>query len=116
MRRLQLPSHELCAAYAAGQSTIVLARRYCCSPTTIAQHLRLCGMSLRRSRFAPIVVDALALRQLYLDDRVPITVIAAYFGVSVSTIGNKRRRYGIPPRPRRHQQAISALSQVASCV
>jgi hypothetical protein len=30
-----------------------------------------------------------------------LAVIAAYFGVSVSTINNKRRRYNISPRPRR---------------
>ena len=35
-RRRLLPGAELCTAYAAGQSTLALARRYGCSPTTVA--------------------------------------------------------------------------------
>ena len=95
-----LPCDELCSAYLAGQSTIALARRYGCSPTTIAKNLRMCGVTLRPSRFVPAQVDESILRQLYLDERWPIAAIAAHFGVSSSTIGNKRRRYGIPIRER----------------
>jgi hypothetical protein len=43
----------------------------------------------------------MALRRMYLEERQPIVAIAAHFGVSASTVGNKRRRYGIPLRPRR---------------
>ena len=100
MRQLKLPMQEVCAGYAAGQSTSALARRYCCSPTTVAKCLRAHGVALRRSRFIPIAIDAATLRQLYLGERRPIAAIAAHFGVSASTIGNKRRRYGIPVRPR----------------
>ena len=100
-RRINLPCEELCASYRAGQSTQALARRYACSPTTIAKHLRACGVSLRNPRFASISVDAAALRRLYLVERRTIAAIAAHFGVSPSTIGNKRRRYGIPIRARR---------------
>jgi hypothetical protein len=46
------------------------------------------------------------LRRLYLVERWPIAAIAAHFGVSASTIGNHRRRYGIPIRP--HQKAVSS--------
>jgi hypothetical protein len=37
---------------------------------------------------------------LYLGERWPIAAIAAHFGVSASTIGNQRRRYGLPIRPK----------------
>lgn len=97
-RRCLLPTDDLRAAYAAGQSTIALARRYGCSPTTVANHLRACGIALRRSRFAPAPIDEALLRRAYLDEAQPIAAIAASFGVSPATIGNRRRQYGIPPR------------------
>ena len=102
-----LPCNELCSAYLAGQSTTVLARRYGCSPTTIAKNLRMCGVTPRRSRFTPIPIEEAALRRIYLDERWSIAAIAAYFGVSASTIGNKRRRYGIPKRGRTAAPTLS---------
>jgi transcriptional regulator of aromatic amino acid metabolism len=90
----------LSADYYAGQSTLALARRHGCSPTTIAKRLRACGVALRDARFVSIPIAEAMLRQLYLDERLPITAIADHFGVSVSTIGNKRRAYDIPTRPR----------------
>ena len=98
-RNVLLPCDELCSAYLAGQSTTMLSRRYRCSPTTIAKNLRMCGVVLRVSRFAPAWIEEAALRRLYLGERWPIAAIAAYFGVSASTIGNQRRRYEIPIRP-----------------
>ena len=99
-RNILLPCDQLCSAYLAGQSTTVLAQRYSCSPTTIAKNLRLCGVTPRLSRYAPVQVEEALLRQLYFEQRWPITAIAAHFGVSASTIGNQRRRHGIPIRPR----------------
>jgi len=101
---LALPYNQLCSAYMAGQSTISLAQRYNCSPTTIARHLRLCGIRLRPARFAPLQIEEAALRRLYLDERWPIAAIAAHFGVCASTIGNQRQRYGIPIRPRYREE------------
>jgi len=86
--------------YANGESTIALARRYHCSPTTIAAALRRCGAVLRRARFRSAPVPEEALRELYLHQRLQVGQIAAHFGVSPSTIGNKRRAYGIATRPR----------------
>jgi hypothetical protein len=100
-RRTDLPCDELSREYLAGRSTIALARRYGYSPTTIAKRLHDCGITLRASRFLPIPVAEATLRRLYLEERLPLAVIAAYFGVSISTIGNKRRSYSIPTRPRR---------------
>jgi transposase-like protein len=97
-RRRLLPGAELCTAYAAGQSTLALARRYGCSPTTVAKQLRAGGVALRRSRFAPAPIDEALLRQAYLDEARPVAAIAAMFGVSPATISNRRRQYGIPSR------------------
>ena len=99
-RNLLLPCDQLGSAYLAGQSTTMLAHRYSCSPTTIAKNLRLCGITPRPSRFAPAQIEEAALRHLYLDERWPIAAIAAHFGVCASTIGNQRRRYSIPIRPK----------------
>ena len=59
-RSILLPCAELCSAYLAGQSTTVLSRRYACSPTTIAKNLRMCGITLRVSRFAPVQIEELS--------------------------------------------------------
>lgn len=101
-RQIDIPCADLVHRYAHGASTVVLARVYHCSPTTIAKRLRACGAVVRRSRFRPLPIPADELRQLYLVERRPLAAIAAHFGASVSTIGNKRRHYGIPTRPRRH--------------
>jgi hypothetical protein len=103
-RKVLLPCDELCSAYLAGQSTTSLSRRYHCSPTTIAKNLRIGGMALRVSRFAPAQIEEAALRRLYVGERWPIAAIAAHFGVSASTIGNQRRRHGIPIRPRHRER------------
>ena len=110
-RNILLPCDQLCSAYLAGQSTTVLAQRYSCSPTTIAKNLRLCGVMPRPSRFAPAQVEEAALRRLYLDQRWPIAALAAHFSVSASTIGNQRRRYGIPIRPRQEHSWQKAESR-----
>jgi hypothetical protein len=102
MLRHNLPCEELRTRYQAGQSTTSLARHFGCSPTTISKHLRACGVTLRLARFLSIPVDEATLRRLYLEERLPVKAIAAYFAVSASTIGNKRRLYHIPVRPR-HQ-------------
>jgi transcriptional regulator of aromatic amino acid metabolism len=99
-RRIDLPCDALAASYRAGQSTLTLAHRHGCSPTTIAKRLRSCGIALRDARFTPIQVAEGILRQFYLEDRLPLGAIAARLGVSVSTVNNRRRSYNIPIRPR----------------
>jgi len=110
-RWIDLPCETLGAEYCAGQSTITLARRYGCSPTTVAKRLRACGIAVRDARFPAIYVAEALLRRLYLDERLPISVIAAYFGVSASTISNKRRAYNIPIRPRVLARAAPEVAQ-----
>jgi transposase-like protein len=101
IRYADLPCGVLAASYRAGQSTVALARRHGCSPTTVAKRLRACGVPLRDTRFARIQVAEGLLRQLYLEERLPIGAIAARLGVSASTVSNRRRSYKIPIRPRR---------------
>lgn len=100
-RQIDIPCDELRRRYGAGESTIVLARRYQCSPTTIANRLRGCGAELRPARFRAVGVPESVLRQLYLEERLSIARIAERLGVAISTVGNKRRAYQIPVRPRR---------------
>jgi len=106
-QRIDLPCDELGASYLAGATIQVLARHYGCSPATIANRLHGCGIARRDARFRPIALPEAALRGLYLDERRPLAEIAAYFAVSTSTIGNKRRAYGIPIRPRTKKSPIS---------
>ena len=112
-RPIDIPSDEVVAAYLAGWSTPALARRYACSPATIAKRLRAAGIALRDARFHPIPVAEAMLRRLYLGERLPIAAIAAALGVSASTVGNKRRAYGIPIRPRQ-QAALAEAGAAAS--
>ena len=107
-RPIDIPSAELAAAYLAGWSTPALARRYGCSPATIAKRLRAAGIALRDARFHKVPVAESTLRRLYLDERLPIAAIAAAVGVSASTVGNKRRAYAIPIRPRRPEVMAEA--------
>ena len=100
-RRLNLPCNALQTAYESGQTTTELASTYGCCPTTIANHLRQCGIKLRSTRFRSVVLPKATLQQLYQQKKMPLKEIAAYFGVSISTVGNKRRLYGIPSRTRR---------------
>ena len=100
-RRPPIPCDELRSAYAEGHSSTAITQRYRCSPTTIIKYLRRCGLPIRSSRFQARSIPETALRRLYLEERLPLAVIATYFGVSISTINNKRRRYNISIRPRR---------------
>jgi hypothetical protein len=109
-RPLDIPAAELGAAYLAGFSTPALARRYRCSPATIAKRLRAAGIALRDARFHSLAVAEGTLRRLYLDERLPIAAIAAALGVSAITVGNRRRAYGIPIRPRRPAVAPETIA------
>ncbi len=87
------------ASYLAGMSTPALALYYGCSAATIAKRLRWLRRCLRSARFTAITIpEAGAAPPLSQEERQSIAEIAAFFGVSSSTVGNKRRAYGIPSR------------------
>ncbi len=100
-RRVKLPCDELRRFYIdEHQGTVALAQYYGCSPTTIARRLHECGIPVRPSRFQARVISADELRRLYEVERLPIRDIAQRLQISPSTIGNRRRTFGIPARSR----------------
>lgn len=75
-----------------------VARLYGTSPATISNWLRRCGIPARQGRFIAREIPAEHLYQLYVVEQLPIRQIADMFGVSIGTINNRRRAYGIPGR------------------
>lgn len=105
-QRISIPCDELRRLYEdERQGTIAIAAHYGCSPATISTYLRRCSIAARPSRFQPIDLPADELRRLYLDERLPIAEIARRFGVSTSTISNRRRALHLPIRPRTRSPA-----------
>lgn len=101
-RRVEVNCDEVRQLYEDQNVGIVpLAQRYGCSPTTIAKRLHKCGVKMRNSRFQLRPVSPDELRLFYEVERLPIKEIAERLGVSVSTIGNRRRELGIPVRRRK---------------
>ncbi len=81
-----------------------IAARAGCSSATISTRLRRCGIATRSGRFMARAVAPEQLRQLYLEEQLPLRQIAATLGVSVGTIHNRRRALGLPARGRRSAQ------------
>lgn len=79
-------------------SVATIAQRVGCSPATISNRLRRCAIPTRSGRFQTIAIDPQELRRLYLDEALPLAVIATTFHVSVGTINNRLRAFGIPTR------------------
>jgi len=77
-----------------------IAARAGCSPPTVAKWLRRCGVAPRSGRFTAREIAPEQLRRLYLDERLPLRLIAARLGVSVGTVHNRRRALGLPARGR----------------
>lgn len=71
------------------------------SPSTISNRLRACGIPTRSGRFQARLIPRDLLEQLYSVEALPLPAIAARLGISVGTVHNRRRAYGIPTRPRR---------------
>jgi uncharacterized protein YjcR len=70
------------------------------SASTISSWLRRCGIPTRSGRFRPAEVPRELLERLYLAESLPLREIAALLGVSVGTISNRLRAYGVPRRGR----------------
>lgn len=100
-RRFEIDPDEVRHLYEDKHMGVVaLAERYGCSPTTISKRLHEYSVQVRCTRFEPRNVPEETLRQLYEVEHLPIKEIAERLGVSVSTIGNRRRALGIAVRPR----------------
>jgi DNA-binding transcriptional regulator YiaG len=84
-----------------GLSQAKIAAALGCSVATVANHMRHCGIRARDGRFRARPLPAALLARLYSDEGLPLRSIAARLGVSVGTVHNWRRAYGIPTRARR---------------
>ena len=102
MRKLrELPETELARRYTAGESISTLSSSYDCSPATIAKRLRALGVAIRRTRYHPISIPRDEFERMYVHECLPLRVIAERLGVAHSTVGSKRRAFGIPARSNR---------------
>lgn len=81
-----------------GLSMATLARQLGCSAPTIGRRLRECGVVTRSGRFERREMPREALARLYLEERLPLRVIAERLGVSVGTVNNWRRACDLPGR------------------
>ena len=81
-----------------GLGVVAVGRRLGCSAATISNWLRRCSIPTRSGRFQARAVSRALLEQLYSVEQLPLQAIAQRMGVSVGTINNRRRAYGIPKR------------------
>ena len=100
MRRLpDVPCWQLRCWYEEDRLGVAaIARQVGCSPATISNWLRRCAIPARSGRFRARSIDRCEFERLYLEEALPLVQIAAAFGVSIGTINNRRRAYGLPPR------------------
>ncbi len=117
-KRLTIPCEELRQLYESqGLTTVVLGQRYGCSVTTIANHLRRCGVTLRNARFQARSVPSDELLHLYAIEQKPLWYIARHFGVSISTVYNRLNAISAPKRrSRRLREARSVGYRVRRVV
>lgn len=102
VRTLTLDCDELRRLYEEERLGVAaIAARAGCSAPTVSSRLRRCGIATRSSRFTARPVAAEQLRRLYVEERLPLRLIAAALGVSVGTVHNRRRALGLPARGRR---------------
>lgn len=97
--RISLTCEELRQLYLEeGLGVAQVALRLGCSAATISNRLRACGIAARSGRFAASQITPDLLNQLYSVEALPVALIANRLGVSVGTIHNRRRAFGIPAR------------------
>jgi DNA-directed RNA polymerase specialized sigma24 family protein len=102
MAPLDLPCATLERLYhEEGLSQAAIAARLGCSVATVGNRMRRCGIATRDGRFKARPIPQATLARLYSEEGLTLTAIAAQLGVSVGTVHNWRRAYGIPARPRR---------------
>ena len=94
-----LPCAELQRLYEDERmTTIQLSARYGCSVTTVSKRLHACGVAVRSGRYQARLIPEDELRRLYVEERLQVALIARHFAVSINTIYNRRRSYGLPSR------------------
>jgi hypothetical protein len=83
-----------------GQTLEAIAAQIGYSAATVSAMLRRYGIPARDTRYRRVEISRELLVQLYSDEHLPIREIIIRLGASAGTIGNRRRAYGIPRRPR----------------
>jgi TyrR family helix-turn-helix protein len=81
-----------------GQGVARIGAALGCSASTVSNWLRRCGIATRSGRFRRAEVPRELLEQLYGAEGLSLRVVAARLGVSVGTVNNRLRAYGIPRR------------------
>lgn len=108
-RPIHLSCAELRRLYLeGGQGVAQIATAAGCSPSSVSIRLRRCGIPTRSGRFRRADVPRELLEQLYLQEALPLRAIAARMGVSVGTVSNRLRAYGIPRRGSKANAAAAA--------
>lgn len=93
------PCSELSRLYTdEGLGVAEIARRMGCSAPTVSNWLRRCGIPTRTGRFRAYDVPRERLVQLYSVEGQSLRAIAEQLGVSVGTVNNRLRAYGVPRR------------------
>lgn len=103
--KVKIPCSELRRFYEDERmSMIAIAEHYGCSPTTIANRVREYEIPTRPGLFQAIVIDANELRRLYTEEEWLVKDILRHMNISESTFNYYRRKFNIPPRPRRRRK------------
>lgn len=77
---------------------VQIAAHIGCCAATVSQRLHECGIATRSGRFPSSKITPAIMERLYSEEKLPIAAIAAHLGVSIGTIHNRRRAYGLTPR------------------
>jgi hypothetical protein len=98
-RQIDVPCEELRRLYLEeGLGVARIGAALGRSASTISLWLRRCGIATRSGRFRRADVPRGLLERLYLAEALPLREVAARLGVSVGTVSNRLRAYGIPRR------------------
>tara|TARA_R110000737_G_scaffold306051_1_gene313723 strand:+ start:4677 stop:5174 length:498 start_codon:yes stop_codon:yes gene_type:complete len=95
---------ELKRRYLAGETSVDLGKAYGCCPKTIAKHLKLNGVRMRRKGERLILLDVDAILEDYRDG-MRLLDIAEKYSVSATTIQARLRQAGEQPRTAWHYEA-----------
>ncbi|RRR72750.1 MAG: hypothetical protein EI684_09770 [Candidatus Viridilinea halotolerans] len=101
-KRMVIACEELRQLYVTeGWTMAQIALHLGCCAATVSHHLRACGIAPRSGRFPTSKITPEVMLRLYSEEQLPIAVIAAQLGVSIGTVHNRRRAYGLTPRRER---------------
>jgi len=92
------------AAYRGGQTTVEIAASMGMSSGWVAARLKAAGLTLRKGGARRVTIDAVAVREAYVDQNRPMSAIAEQFGVNLGVVRRTLVDQGVPIR--RHHQSV----------